>query len=80
MEWMLQPITTCFNRSLRVVHRPERLTGDPGAVALREILGRSGIVELMMPQLRDPRHQEDLVHDLASPILTRVLIAAPGSR
>ena len=62
----LQPVTTSFNRSLRIEHRPERLTGDPGAVVLREVLERSGIMEWMMPQLRDPRRQEDVVHDLAS--------------
>lgn len=36
--------TTTFNRGLSVESRPERLTGDAGAVLLREILERSGIV------------------------------------
>ena len=43
----LQPVTPGFNRSLRIVWRPDRLTGDPGAVVLREILERSGIVAWM---------------------------------
>jgi len=76
----LQTVTTSFNRSLRVEHRAERLTGDPGAVALREILERSGIVEWMVPQLTDPRRQEDVVHDLGCLIRTSVLLAAQGWR
>ena len=74
------PVTTSFNRSLRIESRAERLTGDPGAVALREILDRSGIVEWMIPQLRDPRRQEDVVHDLASLLRTSVLLSAQGWR
>ena len=76
----LPPVTTCFNRSLRIEHRAVRLTGDPGAVALREVFERSGIVEWMIPQLADPRRQEDVVHDLASLIRTSVLLAAQGWR
>jgi hypothetical protein len=80
MGEMLQPVTTSFNRSLSIEHRSDRLTGDPGAVVLREILERSGIVKWMMPQLRDPRRQEGAVHDLASLIRTSVLLAAQGWR
>ena len=79
MGEILEPVTTCFNQSLRVEHRSDRLTGDPGAVVLREILERSGIVEWMVPQLSDPRRQEDVVHDLASLIRTSVLLAAQPS-
>ncbi|SNT25578.1 transposase, partial [Antarctobacter heliothermus] len=74
----LQPVATSFNRSLRVESRAERLTGDAGAVVLREIMERSGIVEWMVPQLTDPRRQEDVVHDLGSLIRTSVLLAAQG--
>jgi hypothetical protein len=49
-------------------------------VVLREILERSGIVEWMVPQLSDPRRQENVVHDLASLIRTSVLLAAQGWR
>ena len=76
----LQPVATSFNRSLRVESRAERLTGDAGAVVLREIMERSGIVDWMIPQLTDPRRQEDVVHDLASLIRTSVLLAAQGWR
>jgi hypothetical protein len=76
----LQAFTAGFNKSLRVESRAERLTGDAGAVVLREILERSGIVEWMSPQLADPRRKEDVVHDLASLIRTSVLLAAQGWR
>lgn len=76
----LQPVTTGFNRSLRIESRADRLTGDPGAVLLREILERSGIVAWMTARLRDPRRQVDVTHDLASLIRTGVLLAAQGWR
>lgn len=76
----LQPVTTGFNRSLRVVCRPDRLTGDPGAVLLREVLERSGIVSWMTARLKDPRSQADVTHDLPSLIRTAVLLAAQGWR
>ncbi|MEY8843525.1 hypothetical protein AB9K41_31255 [Cribrihabitans sp. XS_ASV171] len=47
-----KPAATGFNKSLRVESRAERLTGDAGAVVLREILERSGIVEWVILQLR----------------------------
>lgn len=50
----LPPVTTSFNRSLRIESQAERLTGGPGAVALREILDGSGIVEWVMPHQVDP--------------------------
>ena len=34
----LFPVTMGFNRSLRIERRFDRLTGDPGAVLLREIV------------------------------------------
>lgn len=76
----LRPVTTGFNRALRIESRPDRLTGDPGAVLLREILERSGIVAWMTARLKDPRRQVDVTHDLASLIRTAVLLAAQGWR
>jgi len=76
----LQAVTPGFNRSLRIESRADRLTGDPGAVMLREILERSGIVGWMTARLKDPRRQEDVTHDLASLIRTSVLLAAQGWR
>ena len=76
MGEMLQPFTTWFNRALRIDCRPDRLTGDPGAVLLREILERSGIVGWMAARLKDPRSQVDVTHDLAALIRTCVVLQA----
>ncbi len=37
-----------FNKSLRIESRPERLTGEPRAVVLREIMDRSRFIEWMV--------------------------------
>jgi len=39
------PVTMGFNRSLRIESRVDTLTGDPGAVLLREIVKQSGIID-----------------------------------
>jgi len=75
-----QPVTASFNRSLRIESRVERLTGDRGAVLVREILERSGIVGWMAARLKDPRSQGDVTHDLASLLRTSVLLSAQGWR
>lgn len=74
----LRPVTTGFNRSLTIETRSERLTGDPGAVLLREVLDVTGIVPWMATQLKDDRRQADVVHDLPSLLRTMVLLAAQG--
>ena len=61
----LSPVIPGFNRSLRVESRADRLTGDPGAVVLREILERSGIVSWMTARMKDPHSKVDVIHDLA---------------
>ena len=75
-----EPFIPSFNRSLRVESRAARLTGDPGAVLLREVLKRSGIVSWMTARLSDPRSRLGVTHDLASLIRTCVLLAAQGWR
>jgi len=49
-----------FNRSLGIVSRTDRLTGNPGAVMLREMLERRGRVGWMTGRLQDPRSQVDV--------------------
>jgi hypothetical protein len=68
------------NRSLRIESRVDRLTGDPGAVLLREIVEQSGIIGWMTARLADPRSQVDVTHDLASLIRTSLLLVAQGWR
>lgn len=76
----LQPVIPGFNRSLRIESRAECLTGDPGAVLMREVLERSAIVPWMTSRLDDPRSGVDVTHDPASLIRTSVLLAAQGWR
>lgn len=51
----LQPVTRRFNRFFRVGCREDRLTGEPGAVLMREILESSGIVDWVRAQPKYPR-------------------------
>ena len=74
----LRPVATRFNRSLTIETRAERLTGDPGAVLLREVLDATGIVPWMATQMKDDRRQADVLHDLPSLLRTMVLLAAQG--
>ena len=55
----LQPVTPRYNRSVRVECQEDRLTGEPGAVLLHEILESSGIVDWVRARLKDPRRQAD---------------------
>jgi hypothetical protein len=72
----LRLLTPSFNRSLRIESRTDRLTGDPGAVALRKILERSGILGWMTARMKDPRSQVDVTHDLASLGRSTILLEA----
>jgi len=72
----LHLLTPSFNRSLRIESRTDRLTGDPGAVALRKILERGGILGWMTARMKDPRSQVDVTHDLASLSRSTVLLDA----
>lgn len=76
----LRPVAAGFNRSLTVETRAERLTGDPGAVLLREVLDATGIVPWMAARMKDDRRQADVIHDLPSLLRTVVLLAAQGWR
>ena len=61
--------TTSFNRGLSVESRPERLTGDAGAVLLREVLERSGIVPWLVGRLADPRRADFVTYRLDALVL-----------
>jgi hypothetical protein len=76
----LRPVATGFNRSLMIETRSERLSGDPGAILLREVLDATGIVSWMAERMEDDRRQADVVHDLPSLLRTMVLLAAQGWR
>jgi len=76
----LRPAVAGFNRSLTIETRSERLSGDPGAVLLREVLDATDIVPWMTAQMKDDRRQADVVHDPQSLVRTMVLLAAQGWR
>src|SRR5258708_39469370 len=69
-----------FNRSIRIEARPDRLTGEAGAIILREILDRSGIVRWLVERLEDPRRPDLVTHPLAELLRTAILLRAQGWR
>lgn len=69
-----------FNRSLEVEARSERLTNNPGAVLLREMLDKLGLVPWLCSRLRDPRRPELITYPLSELLRTRLLLLAQGYR
>ncbi len=67
-----------FNKSLRIESRPERLTGEPGAVVLREIMERTRIIEWLAERLHDPRKGDRVTYPLADLLRTVLLLLGPG--
>lgn len=73
MSEMLRPVAAGFNRSLTIETRSERLSGDPGAVLMREVLDATGTVPWMAARMTDDRRQADVV-----PTSDRGAIGDPG--
>jgi len=69
-----------FNRSLSVEARPERLTQESGAIVLREVMDRLGLMRWLTERLVDPRQRERITHPLAELVRTSVLLLAQGWR
>lgn len=69
-----------FNKSLCIESRPERLTGEPGAVPLREIMDRTGIVDWLTARLHDPRKPELIIYPLEELLRTSLLLLSQGWR
>jgi len=76
----LPPFATSFNASLSIEARPERLTGDAGAVLVREVMERTGIVEWMTARLHDPRQPHLVTYPLAELLRTMLVLFAQGWR
>src|SRR3954466_10198891 len=72
------PFTTSFNASLSIEARPERLTGDAGAVLVREVIERTGILEWMTARLHDPRPPHLVSYPLAELLRTMLVLFAQG--
>ncbi len=69
-----------FNRSLRIESRPERLTSEAGAVVLREVLERLGVVDWLVKRLADHRDPDLITHPLSELVTTSLLLLGQGWR
>lgn len=69
-----------FNRSIRIEDRPERLTGDAGVLALRQIDHRLGLTDWLAAQLTDPRNPDLITHPQVELLRTRLYLIAQGHR
>jgi len=69
-----------FNRYVKVESRPERLSGEAGAVISREVIERLGIVNWLQQRLHDPRDPDLITHPLPELLNTSLLLLAQGWR
>jgi hypothetical protein len=67
-----------FNGPLRIRETSERMTGDAGAILLREIGERLGLWKLLERSLEDPRDPGRVKHPFIELIRTAVLAPAQG--
>ncbi len=67
-----------FNRSLVTEARPARLSSDAGAVLLRELLERSGMIPWMVALLAEPHVLDQVTYHLAE--LLRTILVLVGQR
>jgi len=69
-----------FNRSVKVEDRAEQLSGDAGALLLREVLSLLEVDALLEQRLEDPRCPEKITHPLIELVRTELLLLAQGYR
>jgi hypothetical protein len=69
-----------FNKSLSIESRPERLSNEAGAVILRELMERLGLMPWLTERLSDSRKQSRIKHGLAQLLRTMLLLFAQGWR
>ena len=67
-----------FNRSIRIEARPERLSSDAGALMLREVAERLGLLAWLQRRLDDPRDPLLVTHPTMEVVLTTLLLQAQG--
>ncbi|MCP3997937.1 MAG: IS1380 family transposase [bacterium] len=75
-----KPLRTEFNGAIRVEGRPERLTGDAGAIILREVDQRLGVTQHLASVLHDPRSQDHITHPFQELLQTIIFLFAMGWR
>ena len=76
----MRNFSTTFNRSVQIEAREDHLSADTGAVLLREIMERTGIVEWMTERLLDPRDANTITYPLADLLRTNLLLLGQGWR
>lgn len=69
-----------FNRSIVIEDRPERLTGDAGVLALRQIDHGLGLTDWLAARLTDPRDADLITHPQVELLRTRLYLIAQGHR
>ncbi len=65
-----------FNRSIVIEDRPERLTGDAGVLALRQIDHGLGLTDRLAARLTDPRNAHRITHPQVELLRTRLYLIA----
>jgi hypothetical protein len=76
----LDEIRPKFNGSIRVEARPERLTSDAGALAVREALERLGMLGWLEERLVDERSPKWITYPLIELVTTAIVLLAQGYR
>ena len=72
--------STTFNGSVQVEARADHLSADSGALLLREVMERTGIVDWMDERLLDPRNPLLITYPLADLVRTSLLLLGQGWR
>ena len=72
--------STTFNRCAQIEARADHLSADTGALLVREIMERTGIVEWMTERLIDARNPHLITYPLADLLRTNLLLLGQGWR
>jgi len=72
------PFRFSFNGSLRVETRGTSLSADAGALLLREIDERHGLIEHLAGEIDDPRNSEKVTHPLKELLRARIYALSLG--
>jgi hypothetical protein len=67
-----------YNRSIQVEARPEKVSGDAGALLMREVMERLGYGRLLEKHLTDPRNPSQVTHPQAELLRTALLLLIQG--
>ena len=71
-------IRPTFNGAIRVEARPERLSADAGALMMREVMERTGLIDWIDGRFNDPRRSDQITHSVSELMRTQLLLLAQG--